>query len=84
MIETEIYFLIGQSVIYLVNCGISIYLLARFNRNINEKLNQIQQRTEPVQEPQPDTARVNRETCVQMNAYYDQNRNVFEVSPKEN
>ena len=80
MIETEIYFLIGQSVIYLVNCGISIYLLARFNRNITEKLDKLNRITEPVQEP--DTARVDRGTAVQLNAYYDAQRGVYEMTPK--
>ena len=59
------------------------FLFVKYYKNINEKLDKIQQRTEPIQEP-PDTARVDRGTAVQMNCYYDQNRNVFEVSPKEN
>ena len=81
----EIYVLIGQSTVYVINCVVSIYLLYRFNKNINEKLNKIQQRTEPVQEPeQPETARVDRGTAVPLNAYYDAQRNVFEMTPKEN
>ena len=82
--NTEIYVLIGQSTVYVINCVVSIYLLYRFNKNINEKLNKMQQRTEPVQEPeQPETARVDRGTAIQMNAYVDQQRGVYEITPKE-
>ena len=78
--DTEIYILIGQSVIYILNCAFSTYLLFRFNKNITEKLDKLNRITEPVQEP--DTARVDRGTAVQLNAYYDAQRGVYEMTPK--
>ena len=39
--DTEIYILIGQSVIYILNCAFSTYLLFRFNKNVTEKLDKL-------------------------------------------
>ena len=85
MIETEIYFLIGQSTVYVINCIVSVYLLYRFNKNIISEIDKIKRQTEPIQEPEPqqDTARVDRESAIQMNCYYDKHNGNYEITPKE-
>ena len=55
---------------------------------LSKKLTEpISQPSQPVIQNQPEeetinTSRVDRSACVQMNAYYDASRGVYEISPK--
>ena len=64
----------------------TISKIEELTKKLTEPISQPQQVIQPVINP-PDedsvinTARVNRDTCTKMNAYYDASRGVYEISP---
>ena len=95
--ELDTYILIGEAVIYIISCTINFVIFYKMHKSTSTKLDEIIRKTEPIvqtitQQPvitqldnePPDTSRVNRDTAVCMNAYYDTTRNAYELTPKNN
>ena len=88
--DIQFWILIGQATVYIVNSILNVFLIIKYNRNVLGQIEILRRQTEPIQTPpvpvpaieqQPDTATVNRDTAVRMNAYYDPQRNAYELSP---
>ena len=96
--DIDTYILIGEAVFYIISCVINLVIFYKMNKTTISKIEELSKKlTEPISQPsqpviqpvmnQPEeetinTSRVNRDTCVQMNAYYDASRGVYEISPK--
>ena len=96
--DIDTYILIGEAVFYIISCIVNLTIFYKMNKATITKIEELTKKlTEPITQSQPvlqpvinppedesviNTARVNRDTCVQMNAYYDASRGVYEISPR--
>ena len=93
--ELNTYILIAECALYVVSVCINTIIFYKMYKSIQNKIEELTKKlTEPISQPQPqpvmnqpeeetiNTSRVNRDTCVQMNAYYDASRGVYEISPR--
>ena len=90
--DIDTYILIGEAVFYILSCIINLVIFYKMNKATINKIEELTKKlTEPISQPsQPvqqeeetiNTSRVDRSACVQMNAYYDSQRGVYEISPK--
>ena len=88
--DIDTYILIGEAVFYIISCVVNLTIFYKMNKTTINKIEELSKKlTEPISQPQPviqpvinppdedsviNTARVNRDTCTKMNAYYDASR----------
>ena len=93
--ELNTIILIAECALYVVSICINTIIFYKMYKSIHNKIEELSKKlTEPISQPsqpviqnQPEeetinTSRVDRSACVQMNAYYDASRGVYEISPK--